>query len=475
MGKVSISGAGGAGAGSDECTSTKAEVLKGYTAITCDSDDEVVGGTLELTGDAADSQVLAGRFFYKTNPKDKRTGTMKNHGAVSAVLNSGESYSISAGYHNGGGIITTTSLASQTPGNASANKIIAGYSAYVNGVKVNGTLTIQSVASFSLAQYATQQIIASWALPSVGPWSGLRVMCKQGSYPTNEKDGTLFYEGSGTYHVGTLGTGTWYFRAWNYITTNSGRIYGEYIQKSINNIAITGTQTFTGSGIFTVPANVYAVNVFLVGGGGGGSDGSSRSTSLAGHGGGGGFTKTYWNIGVTPGQKIQVSIGAGGPASTGTAGSGGNTSFGSYSAAGGKQGGYWIEENYSGGGSGGGRSTFFGANYPAGVGGSNGSDGGTASYAGGIGQHTTTRAFGESNGTLYAGGGGGGGHGGDGVTIRGIGGAGGGGNGRDGWNAGSPGASNTGGGGGGGWCGWSGDFVHGSDGGSGICIVRWGY
>ncbi|WP_124067379.1 glycine-rich domain-containing protein [Clostridium sp. E02] len=404
------------------------------------------------------------------------TGTMPNRGAVKPNLNAGGSYAIPAGYHNGGGKVTANSLASQTPATASANRIISGYSAYVNGIKVDGTLAIQSVVSFNLAQYATQQIIASWALPSVGPWSGIRVMCKQGSYPTNANDGTLFYEGSGTYHIGTLGTGIWYFRAWNYITTSSGRFYGGYVQTAINNIPITGTQTFISSGIFTVPAKVYAVNVFLVGGGGGGAGGSAYKSSHAGDGGGGGFTKTYWNVGVSPGQTIAVSIGAGGPAGDSPSSDGGNTNFGSYLAQGGKRGGYWPAQNISGGGSGGGRGTSGDAGYPGGIGGSNGSDGGSAGYPGGIGQHTTTRAFGQSSGTLYAGGGGGGGNGSNGGNYRGVGGAGGGGNGRDGWNAGSPGAAHTGGGGGGGWCGWRDENgIHGSDGGSGICIVRWGY
>lgn len=93
---------------------------------------------------------------------------------------------------------------------------------------------------------------------------------------------------------------------------------------------------------------------------------------------------------------------------------------------------------------------------------------------GGAGQGTTTRAFGESNGTLYAGGGGGSwspsGH----TGAVGQGGAGGGGRGRNNDNSGNidgtNGTPNTGGGSGG----FSGAKVNGQ-GGSGIVIVRWGY
>jgi hypothetical protein len=109
--------------------------------------------------------------------------------------------------------------------------------------------------------------------------------------------------------------------------------------------------------------------------------------------------------------------------------------------------------------------------------------------SGGTGQGTTTRAFGESDGTLYAGGGGGGGGGEDIVALtwdtkpeyNGHGGAGGGGNGGfvssdykgfeySNYMA-KPGDVNTGGGGGG--VGIPGAGT--TSGGSGIVIIRWGF
>ncbi|NNJ28272.1 hypothetical protein [Lacrimispora defluvii] len=159
MGKVSVSGTGGTGSGSDECTATRAELLKGYAAITSDSNDEVVEGTLELTGDAADSQVLDKRTYYNKDAKIKRTGTMQNVGAVSVSLNSGGSYTIPAGYHNGSGKVTVNSLASQTPGNVDANSMLSGRSGWVNGVKVDGRILWQNadVADTDRA-YATNNL-----------------------------------------------------------------------------------------------------------------------------------------------------------------------------------------------------------------------------------------------------------------------------------------------------------------------------
>ena len=52
MGELFINVSGGGGI-SDDITARQNDVLKGKTAITSDSDDEIVEGTLELTGNAA--------------------------------------------------------------------------------------------------------------------------------------------------------------------------------------------------------------------------------------------------------------------------------------------------------------------------------------------------------------------------------------------------------------------------------------
>ena len=224
---------------------------------------------------------------------------------------------------------------------------------------------------------------------------------------------------------------------------------------------------------FTVPRGVKKIDVFCVGGGGGFETLSSgTSGSGARGGGGGGFTTTVLGASVTPGQQLSVVVGSFASAS----------SVGEIcSANGGTTSG--IIENASGsltvtagnGGSGGGASVYYNddgvylADLTPGNGGSDGGDGGLFTFTSGYvadltdlgkGQGTTTRYFGETNGTLYAGGGGG-------IAAYlgfweiknykiGSGGAGGGG------NALSPGATNTGGGGG----------AY-RTGGSGICIIRW--
>lgn len=66
------------------------------------------------------------------------TGTMVNRGAVSSNLNCGQSYTVPAGYHNGSGKVTASSLASQTSATATANNLSNGATAWVNGTKITG-------------------------------------------------------------------------------------------------------------------------------------------------------------------------------------------------------------------------------------------------------------------------------------------------------------------------------------------------
>jgi hypothetical protein len=173
---------------------------------------------------------------------------------------------------------------------------------------------------------------------------------------------------------------------------------------------------FTSSGIFTVPKGVKKIDVFCVGGGGAGGPQYSYYSGAyqeyqAGYGGGAGYTKTVNGIAVTPGQQISVTVGAGGyfqyDYTVKSSYSGGSTSIGSFCAASGGYRGFTYSAAYDAkfgyGGSGGGK----GANYYydsgyhyGGLGGKDGADG-----TGGKGQGTTTRYFGESNGTLYSTGG----------------------------------------------------------------------
>lgn len=83
--------------------------------------------------------------------------------------------------------------------------------------------------------------------------------------------------------------------------------------------------TITTSGTFTVPAGVSKLKIFATGGGGGGGGSITGDGPTPGSGGGAGGTAISEII-VTPGQVINVAIGAGGAGGvTANGASGGDT------------------------------------------------------------------------------------------------------------------------------------------------------
>lgn len=505
---------GGSGSGSDDVTASKAQVLQGYTAVTSDSDDEPAAGTMPNRG--TDYQTPRNMGWdtsrgilwtqiekgYYGDPAGDNNYVWKDSTSARSQLGI-TAGKILAGQNIGGLAGTATSDA-----DASAGYIYSGKTAYVNGAKITGSMSVSSLVSFSTATYSTTQITASWQWPWTGPYSGIAICGKTGGYPENIWDSRVYTGHGNNYNLGASTSAiigglqpgqTYYFRAWIYCSTSAGELYSGYSQAA----AATkpqGQQIFTSSGTFTVPANVTSIDVFCVGGGGGGmySSINSKYTMKSGGGGGGGYTASLKNISVSPGQTYAVTVGAGGVRGYreyvngdwkyNTAKKGSESSFGSLITGNGGNGG-----SFSYGGLGGLAAKYGGNGGSAGGGGytySGASDGGNTHVYNtqyGCGQGTTTRAFGEGNNTLYAGGGGAGSwsnydsDGGPGAGGAGGGGAGDGG----GYNGnlnyyGGYGTPNTGGGGGGSSCCCSDDNhlyggVDGGNGGSGVVIVRWGY
>lgn len=322
---------------------------------------------------------------------------------------------------------------------------------------------------------------------------------------------------------------------WSVAATTSGRSYSytvptnaTYVQFRVkcrdtngnesnyrtgNNLSVIQwfTPTFTGShsvfgnktqgriemyesGTLTLAKGDY--DVFVVGGGAAGLMGHMYSATYDHIGAGGPSGRTdSGSVTVASTKTYNVNIGAGGSGLSGYASrnrqqrsTGGSSSACGYSAQGGHS--ESRKDNYynpmvqqNDGGSSGGR----GQEWNSDEGSFSSSDRARSGGSDGDAQGTTTRAFGESNGTLYAGGGGGGsksvGGRADGYEqYIGHGGAGGGGDGSYTYKpsysqpnqvhravSGTP---NTGGGGGGSYN--SNTDTTGA-GGSGIAIVRWGY
>ena len=301
---------------------------------------------------------------------------------------------------------------------------------------------IASITNFSATMYAHKQVRLTWAKPTRGLWSGVHFVFKYDSMPTSTEDGFYKFDSADVhFETGRLEERQLYVRAFNYVTTNSGRWYDEgKVSTTIRVSGISGAVSFgAGAGTWTVPPNVYKIRYILVGHGGAGGTALQNTFGVhysgqCGGGGGGYFASGYMD--VSPGQALPWVV----PTAQGqatvlngvVANSGESPQFitivdTQYNSVGGR------------GGSGGGGGATFPDNVATfgGNGGSNGSDGTYGvgkldafkyAVAGGSGQGTSTQGF---NGVLYSGGGGGARHNSY-HNKGGIGGAGGGGGGASG-------------------------------------------
>lgn len=135
MGKVIISNGSGGGVTSDDVTITKAMLPQGYTAVTRDSDDEVVSGENPVIG------------------------------VQNIVLPINGSSIINKGVHNGQGKVTQSipALGGQTITPSSAQQVVSS-----SGKYMTGNITVNSVSNL-LAQYIKKGV---WVGGVLGTFSG---------------------------------------------------------------------------------------------------------------------------------------------------------------------------------------------------------------------------------------------------------------------------------------------------------------
>lgn len=508
-------GGGGGGGSSEDCTATKDKVLTGYTAVTSDSNDEPVTGTMpNLTRDSSITSypsnlipVILGKDAYVGQCSDNITRALILFSGTGGYIESGTCIGVEQSEMAQSAGVTANKIlydksilgvagTATYDATASSKYIYNGKTAYVKGYKVTGTMTVNSILSFDYAAYSTTQIIVKWQNPSKGPFSGVVICAKTGGYPTSPDDNRK-YTGYGDNKNAsawsnaiisglTPGT-TYYFRMWWYATCSAGDMFSSSAKQFTCATIASGRKVFTSSTTWTVPTGVKSIKIHCTGGGasGGTSDKSNNASMKSGGGGGGGYCSYKTNIAVTPGETLTITVGTGGVHANnggciagnlssvyrgGTAlciGNGGASSSKRYGSNGG-----------SGGGAGASLSGYDVTN--AGSGGSNGANGGGEAYYTGKGQGTSTREFGASSGTLYSGGGGAGAahnwvssSDSEQTSPAGSGGAGGGASGGGESSAGANGSAGTGGGGGGGGV----SFVYGQkvggNGGSGCVIIAW--
>ena len=177
------------------------------------------GGTDTSDANATAAQILTGYTGYVNDVLI--TGTMPNRGAVSISLNCGGSYTIPQGYHNGSGKVTANSLASQTSANATAAQILSGYTAWVNGSKITGTMTNRGAVSYNLPVQGSYTIASGYHNGSgkvtqslttqggktVTPTTSNQTACASGRWVT----GNIICAGASTLTAGNIKKGVTIF------------------------------------------------------------------------------------------------------------------------------------------------------------------------------------------------------------------------------------------------------------------------
>ncbi len=106
------------------------------------------GGFVDLDGITTVASDIVMGLVCVDKEGEPLVGTMPNNGAINITLNAGTSYTIPRGYHDGSGRIVVNTLAYHTPATATAGTILSGYTAWVNGSKITGSMAISSIIPY---------------------------------------------------------------------------------------------------------------------------------------------------------------------------------------------------------------------------------------------------------------------------------------------------------------------------------------
>lgn len=227
MGKGLLLKGGAGGIDPDELNATTGDVIKGKKFGGSGS-DEPLTGTLELTGNAADSQVLKGATYYNTDAKSKRTGTMPDwrgtpqHIDARRISNNRFEVAVAAGYHgyNWAGnsyeymeyseVANTLGL---TAAKLAQGQSACGLTGTYKGLGNAGTADVRKGKTFSTSSLSN----ATGTMP------------EQGGSTTTPGTANKTIVSANRYVTG------------NIIVAGNGNLVPAYIKKGVNIFGVTGT------------------------------------------------------------------------------------------------------------------------------------------------------------------------------------------------------------------------------------------
>lgn len=152
---LNLGGSGG-GASSDDCTADKSKVLSGYTAVTSDSEDEAVTGTMKnLSAESSithtsdnETKVILGDACWTVENSDGVTRSEIRYNGNEGYITPNTLFAIDSSVS---GVSADKIAKNQTimgcegtytsDATADSNCLLQNYTAYANGVKIEGAMT----------------------------------------------------------------------------------------------------------------------------------------------------------------------------------------------------------------------------------------------------------------------------------------------------------------------------------------------
>lgn len=257
---------GGGGADLDVVTAGAGDVLAGKVIV--GPDGEPLTGTLALSGNASDGQVLNGQTYYNTDAKTKRTGTMPNRGAVNQSLAINGSYTIPAGYHNGSGKVTqnvpTKGAQTYTPGTTNqtiaANQYLTGPQTIKGDPNLRPENIKKGVSIMGITGSFEGYVTSPLYLYNKGTWNGLQttgftVVDGTGNYIEAEGNIRFTCSGNGNKYVVARSNSPFLFSGRSYLKLNMSVSRLMYYENKVY-IGLSPNPSLTKASISSLSAKI---------------------------------------------------------------------------------------------------------------------------------------------------------------------------------------------------------------------------